>query len=98
MNFGGATTQECFDCMREKCCAELQACDEDADCVYCAGHVTDSSDRCVDPNTFTIYARQDAMNRCQTALCVPPCGVPGSSGCSPSNCHASCPNFSSGCR
>lgn len=92
-----ATTQECYDCMLEKCCAEMTACDQDADCVYCVGDPTDTSERCIDPNTFATYEKQTALNGCQRDLCVPPCGVPGGSGCSRSNCHSGCPNFATGC-
>ncbi|MBK7197386.1 MAG: hypothetical protein IPH80_33460 [Myxococcales bacterium] len=47
----------CYDCMLEKCCAEVQACDGDPDCVYCtsAEGQIDSSERCVDPSTFSVY-------------------------------------------
>lgn len=89
----------CFDCMMEKCCAEVQACDQDPDCVYCTsleGRL-DTTERCVDPSTFSVYPKRKAFGACQTDRCVSPCGAPGGTNCTPSHCTPSCPRHSSGC-
>lgn len=90
----------CFNCMAERCCADLQACDQDPDCVYCTsleGRL-DTSERCVDPSTFSVYPHRKAFGACQTEQCVSPCGATGGTDCTPSNCSPSCLRYSSGCR
>lgn len=97
-NITSATTQSCYDCMRERCCAEMQACDNDPDCVFCIDNPIDSSERCVDPNTFMVYPNRRAIGACQTERCVPPCGASGGSRCVPGDCVPSCYNYSRNCR
>lgn len=97
-NITSATTTACYDCMRERCCAEMQACDKDPDCLYCIENPTDTSARCVDPSTFSVHPNNKNLGACQNDKCVPPCGVPGGSSCSPSDCPPSCANYKSGCR
>lgn len=97
-NITSATTASCFDCMRERCCAQMQACDKDPDCLYCIENPVDTSARCVDPSTFSVYPNNKNLGTCQSDQCVPPCGVPGGSSCSPSDCPPSCANYKSGCR
>lgn len=89
----------CFQCMQQRCCAELQACDGDDTCVHCSSTAgqTDTA-RCVDGTTFEYYPPSMALARCQTQNCVPPCGVSGGSTCTPGDCAATCSNFSVGCR
>lgn len=91
--------EACFQCMQTRCCGLLQACDGDETCVYCSSTAgqTDSA-RCVDSNTFAFYGPSTALATCQSQNCVPPCGIPGGGGCTPSNCPSTCSNFSSGCR
>ncbi len=90
----------CFNCMLERCCDELRACDSDPDCVYCtsAEGQLDTSERCVDPHTFSVYPNRRAFGACQVERCVSPCGAAGGSNCTPSNCAPSCARYSSGCR
>ncbi len=91
--------ESCFDCMMQNCCAEVQACDTDPDCVYCtsaAGQI-DSSERCVDPRTFMVYPNRRAFGQCQVDRCVSSCGATGSN-CTPSTCTRSCPGYARGCR
>ena len=89
----------CYDCMLEKCCAEVQACDGDPDCVYCtsAEGQIDSSERCVDPSTFSVYPNRRGFADCQVNQCVSPCGAVGGANCTPQSCTPSCPNYGSGC-
>ncbi|MBK6463300.1 MAG: hypothetical protein IPF92_20180 [Myxococcales bacterium] len=97
-NITSATTAGCFDCMRERCCAEMQACDKDPDCLFCIDNPIDTSARCVDPATFSVYPNRKNLGTCQTDKCVPPCGVSGNTRCDPSDCPPSCANYSRGCR
>jgi hypothetical protein len=91
--------EACFQCMQTRCCALLQACDGDAKCVYCSSTAGQTdTDRCIDGTTFTQYAPSAALTACQTQNCIPPCGIPGGGGCTPSNCVSTCSNFSTGCR
>ena len=90
--------ESCFACMLTECCAEVQACDSDPDCVFCEDNPIDSSERCVDPRTFTVYPNRRAVADCQTERCVPPCGVDGGSSCTPGDCAASCFNFDRNCQ
>ncbi len=89
----------CFDCMMERCCAEVQACDRDPDCVYCtsAEGQIDSSARCVDQATFQVHPNRRAYADCQTNQCVTTCGATGHN-CTPSSCSRSCPDYATGCR
>ncbi|MEZ4391588.1 MAG: hypothetical protein R3A48_10870 [Polyangiales bacterium] len=88
----------CFACMAANCCAALQTCDGDPTCIYCQsteGRVDTA--RCVDPNTFQLYAPTQALATCQAQSCASPCGAP-STLCTPANCNAMCSNFSRGCQ
>ncbi len=97
-NITSATTAACYDCMRERCCAEMQACDKDPDCLYCIDNPLDTSERCVDPSTFSVRPNRKNLDACQTDKCVPPCGAKGGSRCVPGDCVAACANYNSGCR
>lgn len=92
-----ATTESCYNCMITRCCAQMQACDQDEDCVFCIDNPIDSSERCVDPSTFSVYPNRANLGACQTDECVPPCGADGGSSCSPSDCAWYCANHGSGC-
>lgn len=91
--------EACFACMQQRCCDVLRACDGDETCRYCqsAEGRLDTS-RCVDPDTFMVYAPTAALARCQAEQCVSPCGVNGGTSCTPSNCAPSCAGYSRGCR
>ena len=93
-----ATTETCFNCMASECCAEMQACDQDEDCLFCIENLIDSSERCVDPQTFSVYPNRKNLDTCQTDRCVPPCGVDGGSACIPGDCGPFCTRYSNGCR
>ena len=97
-NITSATTESCYNCMITRCCAEMQACDQDEDCVFCIDNPIDSSERCVDPSTFSVYPNRKNLGTCQTEKCVPPCGADGGSDCTPTDCAWYCPNHGSGCR
>lgn len=97
-NITSATTESCYNCMITSCCPEMQACDQDEDCLFCIENPIDSSERCVDPNTFSVYPNRKNLDTCQTEKCVPPCGADGGSDCTPGDCAWYCPNSGSGCR
>jgi hypothetical protein len=84
--------------MSEKCCAEMQACDQDPDCLYCMVTPTDTSERCVDQETFVV--RHSAWRDCQKDNCLSACGVGSNSfgPCSEGACSPSCSNYGDGCR
>ncbi len=90
----------CFNCMLQRCCEEMRACDGDPDCVYCtsAEGQLDTSERCVDPHTFSVYPNRRAFGACQVERCVSPCGAAGGSDCTPSNCASTCARYATGCR
>lgn len=87
----------CAACLRASCCAELRACDDDADCAACT-----RGDDPTDPracNGDPEFGRPDgAYNRlvlCESARCVEgnECtGVAGST-CTPSDCAPSCERY-----
>lgn len=92
--------ENCFDCMLERCCDAVRACDGDPDCVYCtsAEGQIDTSERCVDPHTFSVYPNRRAFGACQVDRCVSPCGAAGGANCTPSSCTPSCARYATGCR
>ena len=87
--------EECFACMDASCCTQLQVCESDSSCVYCAGNPTDTA--CVDPNTFTYFANHQALLDCTIANCDLVCQGKVPSNCVPGDCDATCVNFANGC-
>lgn len=91
----GPGFEECFACQDASCCAELQACEAEEGCAYCAGNPTDEG--CVDPYTFTYYAAHQALVDCQAASCDLACSGKVPSNCVPSDCDATCAGYANGC-
>ncbi len=87
--------EECFACQDSNCCAELQACEADESCVYCAANPTDLA--CTDDTTFTYFPAHQALVDCATASCDLACSGKVPSNCVPGDCDATCVNYANSC-